>query len=594
MQFNMHFDRGKRRRATYNILDFKNLPTKCIVLCISMLFLIFIWSSLAWATQTCPSILLADNGMAHATIVIDLDATPRVKKAAQVLAEYLLRSTGATFVVTNRPKLVAASQVLILLKDKNINVVTPTSSIPVKDAFCINFPNTKTIVLSGASEVGVEFGVYDFLERFLGVRWLFPGNIGIHIPRHKMLEVPMKNINETPRYKMRLLSGLKTKDELDWASKNRMYNPGIMFHHNLANLFPPEIYAKTHPEFFPIINGKRFIPKPGEKIRWQPCFSASGLADEAANRIIAYFEKNPKVISYSLGVNDGNGYCECSKCLSKTKGNKNYLNRTNYSALYYSWANKVAEEVLSKYPNKWFGCLAYGEVAVPAEYFKVNSRIIPFITYDRIKWVDINNYAEGKKNTGLWEGKASIIGWYDYLYGYRYILPRIYSHIMTDYIRYGANHGVRMMYAEAYPNWGEGPKLYLALRLLWNPDINPDTVLDDWYSAAVGKKAAPLLKHYFDFWENYWAVRLPPTKWFKIKGGALLYNKKDYLENLTQQDMQYCRNMLKNVQSNTVTSEQRKRADYFLSTFQAYEDSIAKSKYEQNLSRPTRGNGLLQ
>ena len=55
----------------------------------------------------------------------------------------------------------------------------------------------------------------------------------------------------------------------------------VQFHHYLHRLIPPETYAKTHPHFYPIRNGKRYFPADNNTHGWQPCFSAEGLAAEA-------------------------------------------------------------------------------------------------------------------------------------------------------------------------------------------------------------------------------------------------------------------------------------------------------------------------
>ena len=55
------------------------------------------------------------------------------------------------------------------------------------DRFVIAFPDESNIVIAGGSEFGTKFGVSEFLERFVGVRWLFPGKLGLHIPNHKTI-----------------------------------------------------------------------------------------------------------------------------------------------------------------------------------------------------------------------------------------------------------------------------------------------------------------------------------------------------------------------------------------------------------------------
>jgi len=157
------------------------------------------------------------------------------------------------------------------------------------------------------------------------------------------------------------MSGLRGKEQIDWARRNRMHS-SVSFHHNLIRLFPPEKYTKTHPQFFPLRDGKRYLPPTNQTHAWQPCFSADGIVEEAVKNINNYFFENPEETYYSLGVNDGGGYCECERCNLKDSGKKNFLGFPDFSDRYYTWANAVVEGVLKKYPDKWFGTLAYSEV----------------------------------------------------------------------------------------------------------------------------------------------------------------------------------------------------------------------------------------
>ena len=49
--------------------------------------------------------------------------------------------------------------------------------------------DSKNFVILGGSDWGTEFGLYSFLERFAGVRWLIPSDIGIDIPKQASLMV---------------------------------------------------------------------------------------------------------------------------------------------------------------------------------------------------------------------------------------------------------------------------------------------------------------------------------------------------------------------------------------------------------------------
>ena len=38
------------------------------------------------------------------------------------------------------------------------------------------------VIIAGPTPYGTEFGVYEFLERYVGVRWLMPGPDGEDVP----------------------------------------------------------------------------------------------------------------------------------------------------------------------------------------------------------------------------------------------------------------------------------------------------------------------------------------------------------------------------------------------------------------------------
>ncbi|WP_409345025.1 hypothetical protein [Paenibacillus sp. MBLB4367] len=73
-------------------------------------------------------------------------------------------------------------------------------------------------------------------------------------------------------------------------------------------------------------------------------------------------------------------------------------------------------------------------------------------------WIDLEVAAADRKLLHDWERAATLTGWYDYIYGNPYMVPRMYLHQAADNYRYALEHGVAVQYAELYPNWGEGPK----------------------------------------------------------------------------------------------------------------------------------------
>lgn len=528
------------------------------------------------------SIRIVENGKSQTIILISEHASQAVLNVAKLLSEYLQQSTNVRIPIYADNTISLKQNITIHV---GANAYVKELPLPFDklddDGFVLSFPDEKNIVIVGPTDWGTEFGVYEFLERYVGVRWLLPGSDGEHVPEHSTLDIPIQEVQQEPAFFSRLLSsqdlwsGKRDNDLARWAYRNRMHGR-VKFHHNLLRLFPPEKYTTTHPEFFPIVKGKRFLPPTNDwswKNRWQPCFSAPGIVEEAIKNICQYFSEHPEETSYSLGVNDGRRHCECEKCLARDSGKKNFLGYKDLSDRYFEWANAVVEGVLKKYPDRWFGCLAYSNIAEPPSRVSVHPHIIPYMTYDRMKWIDPGFEKEGEKITELWEKEVPILGWYDYIYGTPYLLPRVYFHKMAEYYRYGYRHGIRAMTAEAYPNWGEGPKLYVALKLQWNPELDVDTLLRDWYVCAVGEKAAPDLAAYYDFWEEFWTERIKKSRWFKRRGQYLLFKKPDYLALVCYKDLEHSRTLLEQVLAKTRTTKQRARAQILLRAFEYYEAS---------------------
>jgi hypothetical protein len=522
---------------------------------------------LAWGTPS--TLRIVDNGQPAAVILIPEDSSDNLEESAGQLQSHIKKSTGATLPV-KRPSMKHSEPVKIWLGQHLYSQRSGVNLDGLDDhGFVISFPEEGNMVLVGPTDWGTKFGVYEFLERFLGIRWLLPGPDGEHIPARSTLDIPVQEIREEPVFISRSFSGLRLRAQSRWAHRNRMVGK-IKFHHNLYKLFPPSRYRDTHPEFYPIIDGKRYLPADNQKSDWQPCFSAPGLVEEAIKNICEFFSRYPDQKSYSLGVNDRRGYCECERC---STGQTNYLGRPHLSDPYFKWANAVVEGVLKQYPDKRFGCLAYNSIADPPSEVQVHPHIIPYMTYDRMKWIDKEIEQHGKELTERWAKKATNLGWYDYIYGTPYLVPRVYFRKMAEYYRYGYENGIRAMYAEAYPNWGEGPKLFLAAKLQWNPSLDMNALLEDWYVLAVGSKAAPSLRAYYEHWEHFWTVRVLNSKWFTKRGQYLKFNDPSYLNMLDYDDISKSRELLETVVKDAETDKQKARAGLLLRAFEYYEAS---------------------
>ncbi len=513
-------------------------------------------------------VTIVEDGQAKAVIVLTSESVGLVSAATE-MQESIAEASGATLDIVAAPVDGMAS---IHIGQTDMEQAVPVMDDLDDDGFYIDFPEADEVLIIGPTDYGTEYGVYEFLERYVGVRWVLPGEDGRDVPAQATIAIPDTVVRDEPKFFSRLMSGWRGEAQSTWTRRMRMHGR-IGFHHNLIQLFPPETYTATHPEFFPLRGDERFLPETNSTHHWQPCFTADGIVDEAIKNIIAYFDENPDVPSYSLGVNDSSGHCECENCKALDPGRKNVIGRDHLSDRYFTWCNAVVEGVLEVYPDKWFGCLAYSEIFEPPDTVKVNERIIPYMTYDRMKWADAELRAEGEEITRQWAKMSPTLGWYDYIYGTPFCLPRVWMHHMADYYRFGYENGVRAMYAEAYPNFGEGPKLYVALKLQWDPYQDVDALLDEWYERCAGPEGGPYVKKYYEFWEDFWTTRILDSAWFSKGGQYLSFGTAGYLADVTIEEIAQCREWLQAGIDNAQTDKQRARVEMLMLAFEYYEAS---------------------
>ncbi len=530
-------------------------------LCFCCAAIVSFWGSAArsWAESKAGAsraIPLVAAGDPRATLIAPADASGATTRALDDLVQFVRQSSGATLPiettsVDNRLELhIGLTPYVKSLK-------LPLDDLGV-DGFRIVFPSPNRVVLIGGSESGTEFAIYDFLERYVGVRWLFPGDLGTYVPKSRDIAIPTGEVVSRPAFISRIASSVDdpAKSIGRWQQRHRIHWT-IQHHHNLNNLFAPKEYFKTHPEFYPNTDGKE---PAADGDGWQPVLDAKGIVEEAVKKITAYFDEYPNNPSYSLGVNDNNNF-------GRPAQYTNSVGLADYSDYYFQFTNRVIEGVLKKHPDKWFGCLAYVGVTDPPRKIGVNPRMVPYICIDRQGWASEEGARRDMERTEKWHKAAPVLGWYDYIYGGdMYRVPRIYTHLMGRYLKYASEHGVKAYYAELYesPAWTEGPKPYVVMKLLWDPNADVDAIQTEWYRLAVGEKAAAPLAKYYQLWEDYWMQRVPKTDWFKqyVNSTYFDFDHTGYLDELTLNDLAECKRLMGEVVAAAETPEQRARAEF--------------------------------
>jgi hypothetical protein len=468
---------------------------------------------LALAIPAC-ALTIAQNGKAAVVIACPDKPDGAEREAAAELTKYLGRLTGAAFEQVAEKDLAGKPAILVGATAAAAQAGVSAAKLD-RDGFVIKVAGGN-LYLVGHDPTATELGVHFFLQRYGGIRWYIPLEIGEHIPSRPTFSVPDKLSDvQEPAWKSRLWSSVARMDPM-WEKRN-LCRPRYNFHHNLLNALKPSEVYDTHPEWFPLINGKRITKPPDPAHSWQPCFANQEMAAWVAQKIIAYFDANPTATSYSLGINDvgAGGYCQCEACQAlDDRAKPTYRGRPNYSNRVFTFMNRVAAITSQKHPDKLLGCLAYANCEeVPS--FPVHPNIIPYLTNDRAQWRDKRFRQEDQDLLRRWSKAARQLGVYDYYYGSGYVIPRFFPTVSAESIKFCHQVGVRAWYAEIYSNWGlDGCKAWLASQLLWDVKQNPKKLVDEYYTNFFGRAQKPMRK-YWDRCEAIWMNQGGEAAWFK-------------------------------------------------------------------------------
>ncbi len=533
-------------------------------LLLTLLFGFFAGALAAAAPPVPDEMTLVKDGRAKFRIVT-IDNPPReLKVGIDAIKKLVGESTDAGIDAISESKLAAAPRGFINLHVGWTDYVQRQGlDFPRPYGFLIHFVDAENIIAAGFPAEGDCFNSIDaascFLETFLGVRYLMPGEIGTHVPPlPDGWTIRPQNIRKVPDCFVRKLSGhhgqAYRRDErhqqqqcFDWALRMGTTAGKILQHnHNVGNLLDPLKYGKTHPEFFPLIDGKRRIPPELKEfskwrmLNWEPCYTADGIAEEAAKNIIEYFDAHPEAYSQSLSVNDSGEICLCDKCRAKNRN----LPPGSESQSYYEWVAKVTSIVNQKYPDRYFGLLNYWVTREMPSNVKLPANVIPIVCEDLKFYVDPELDKQLEERLAQWDRLASTIGWWDYGFEGAYAVPAYNAHYLAKKIKHlYKNHNLRVYTNELHPgrHWKNAPEVYMLLKLLWDIDSDPDALLNEWFDLAVGPAAAPYLKKYYAIWERFWTEKIPQTTWFKERAAlqAPFLQRRDatYLDALEYSDV---------------------------------------------------------
>lgn len=391
----------------------------------------------------------------------------------------------------------------------------------------------EALIIEADDPVGWEFGLYTLLDEFGGVRWFWPGEWGTYTPQRDRWKVPHGVYEYEPAYVSRRLWRVPQS----WARRNRLKEQ-YSYNHNLRTIFTRKFFLE-HPEALAVDWDPQEPPGPRNQHFWrsQPDLSEEVVVEAAAEAAIRFFRNNPGRSSFSLSPNDNTRFGDSAGIREWTRPMRYFRDLPDYSDLHFQFMNRVAAIVSKVFPDRFLATHAYmWWENVPR--FPVHPMVLPYLTADRSQGHDVT-FSEGDRDlVRKWtQAGPRVVGIYEYAHGVPHPFPRRANLLIGQRIRDAHAAGVRAYFSEISPIWplhGEVP--WMIARMLWNPDLKPGDLENEFREKFFGAAAAPFIKEFYDRARAVWMRQEGRAVWIKYyrdEAGIELFSEED-LDSMTQ------------------------------------------------------------
>ena len=145
--------------------------------------------------------LIKDGKFTFSGVVVAANAVPSTRLAAKEIVYHLEKVTGEKLPVIAPNAVVSGKKYIFVghckktLHLKAWTLARNNGIIEITDkAIFISGRDRHSHPGTDAYSRGTLFAAYEFLEKFVGVRWIWPGKSGEVIPRHRNLNIPEQKL----------------------------------------------------------------------------------------------------------------------------------------------------------------------------------------------------------------------------------------------------------------------------------------------------------------------------------------------------------------------------------------------------------------
>ncbi len=519
---------------------------------VSTLLLTSILAGALSATSTQAQAPLVNDGKSAYTIVIPRDSLPQNRNAAEEFRKCVEIATGVRlalqsdeneintpFVSIGRTRYATSSHIAdAKLAYDGFRIVTQNGNLYIAGNDTPEGGSTDSL---GKSR-GTANGVYTFLEDYLNVRWLMPGDLGRDVPRRKTFTLEKIDRTEVPLFNMRRLPHISTHANAgqyehiqQWESRQKLGGSAWFgFNHNWVETVSPELF-KSKPEWFAMKDGKRVAPS-NEFDKLET--TNPELIEYFAQKAIASFKASSRPTPFSLSPSDGRGWSESpeSKALYDPSPNTVFDPEAppglpSMSSLVLKWYHDVSRRVAQEYPQGRLSGYIYSDYLYPPVKLKMElpDNFVPVIapsfdygyglyrpeTQKQFEYVmeawqkvvprewyfyDLPNTLLRQHNdeigAGNFPGSTGIV---------TPVAPDILNVLFPTFIK----NNIRGVYLYGNNSWSNAAlSNYVVAKMNWNPRLDANEVQREWlhraYGTAAGEKMELFYTRLNDLFREYY------------------------------------------------------------------------------------------
>ena len=494
-------------------------------------------------------LVLARDGKPAATIVTAADPTDVAAFSALELQYHVQKITGATLPIKTDADKVEGVRILVGPSAATVQLGVKPDDLKdqeyiirfVSDALILlgkdsakrtkgdhrNWPSTAGIFEKQAT----SYAVHDFLERFCNVRWYGPGELEMVLPKAATLTVQAKDIQRRPAFgyrqpwgPMEILTNQwnhASGDEITlFNARQRVGGEAYACNHSFYGYYDrfwkknpqcPERFVEAHPDWF----AQGYTEAELKNMGGQPpqmCFSNQGFIDQVVKDARDFFDGKQAQSGaaaqgqyFGLVPMDNASWCKCPACQAQLTRDRNQQEFSNgvASDYFFTFANKVAREVAKTHPDRILATLAYFEYAYYPKKVQLEPNIsVQLCLHARHQWApgmmanDLGFYNDWLSHRN---GRRVFL-WLYYCFpelfcegGNYHCFPGFSAHSLDSQFKRFARDGIDGAF---FNNIGEQVDIYVTMKLLDDPAINIDAVLDEFFTRYYGAAGVPLKQFY--------------------------------------------------------------------------------------------------